>query len=260
MGILNYEAYTIFSQKKEPLIPLENIHQADIDKLKGITVPDHPKYFGNAKGKNLIIIQLESFQNFLIGLKIDGKEITPNMNKLAKEQLYFSNFNQQVGQGNTSDAEFVVNTSFYIPPDGAATQRYVDKKLPSLPRLLEQNGYNTLTLHTNKVHFWNREELYSSLGFQHYYDQSYFGEDDLVFFGASDEVLYAKTAKKLQELDREDKPFTPKSSRCRRITRLRFRPENTKWNCLNVTKALLSETTSGRKIMPITLWGFSSTI
>ncbi|GIO68636.1 hypothetical protein J21TS3_34570 [Paenibacillus cookii] len=207
MGILNYEAYTIFSQKKEPLIPLENIHQADIDKLKGITVPDHPKYFGNAKGKNLIIIQLESFQNFLIGLKIDGKEITPNMNKLAKEQLYFSNFNQQVGQGNTSDAEFVVNTSFYIPPDGAATQRYVDKKLPSLPRLLEQNGYNTLTLHTNKVHFWNREELYSSLGFQHYYDQSYFGEDDLVFFGASDEVLYAKTAKKLQELDREDKPF-----------------------------------------------------
>ena len=207
MGILNYEAYTILSQKKEPLIPLENINQAAIDKLKGITVPEHPQYFGNAKGKNLIIIQLESFQDFLINLKIDGKEITPNMNKLAKEQLYFSNFNQQVGQGNTSDAEFVVNTSFYIPPDGAATQRFVDKKLPSLPRLLEQNGYNTLTLHTNKVHFWNRQELYSSLGFQHYYDQSFFGEDDLVFFGASDEVLYAKTAQELQKLDREDKPF-----------------------------------------------------
>ncbi|GIO33035.1 hypothetical protein J2TS6_41760 [Paenibacillus albilobatus] len=207
MGILNYEAFTILSQKKEPLVPLKNINQAAIDKLKGIKVPEHPKFFGNAKGKNLIIIQLESFQNFLINLKIDGKEITPNMNKLANEQLYFSNFNQQVGQGNTSDAEFVVNTSFYVPPDGAATQKYVDKKLPSLPRLLGENGYNTLTLHTNQVHFWNRGELYSSLGFQHYYDQSFFGEEDMVFFGASDEVLYAKSAEKLQALDREDKPF-----------------------------------------------------
>ncbi|MGN7359167.1 LTA synthase family protein [Paenibacillus sp. SAF-054] len=207
MGILNYEAFTIFSLKKEALVPLKDINQASIDKLKGITVPENPKYFGNAKGKNLIIVQLESFQNFLINLKIDGKEITPNLNKLANENLYFSNFNQQVGQGNTSDAEFVVNTSFYIPPDGAATQKYVDKKLPSLPRLLEQNGYNTLTLHTNNVQFWNREELYTSLGFQHYYDQSFFGTDDMVFFGSSDEVLYAKTTDKLQELDQEDKPF-----------------------------------------------------
>ncbi len=207
MGILNYEAFTIFSLKKEALVPLKDINQASINKLKGITVPENPKYFGNAKGKNLIIVQLESFQNFLINLKIDGKEITPNLNKLANENLYFSNFNQQVGQGNTSDAEFVVNTSFYIPPDGAATQKYVDKKLPSLPRLLEQNGYNTLTLHTNNVQFWNREELYTSLGFQHYYDQSFFGTDDMVFFGSSDEVLYAKTTDKLQELDQEDKPF-----------------------------------------------------
>lgn len=207
MGILNYEAYTILSLKKEELVPLKNINQASIDKLKGITVPKNPQYYGNAKGKNLIIIQLESFQNFLINLKIDGKEITPNMNKLANENLYFSNFNQQVGQGNTSDAEFVVNTSFYIPPDGAATQKFVDKKLPSLPRLMEQNGYNTVTLHTNDVHFWNREELYSSLGFQHYYDQSFFGKDDMVFFGPSDEVLYAKSTDKLQEMDQEDKPF-----------------------------------------------------
>ncbi|MDR0267079.1 LTA synthase family protein [Paenibacillus sp.] len=207
MGILNYEAYTILSLKKEALVPLDNITQASIDKLKGITVPEEPKYFGNAKGKNLIIIQLESFQDFLINLKIDGKEVTPNINKLANEELYFTNFNQLVGQGNTSDAEFVVNTSFYIPPDGAATQKYVDKKLPSLPRLMEQHGYNTATLHTNAVHFWNRGELYSSLGFKHYYDQTFFGDEDMVFFGPSDEVLYAKSSDKLQQMDQEGKPF-----------------------------------------------------
>lgn len=207
MGILNYEAYTIFSKKKEDIVPLNSITQASIDELKGIKKIDHPQHFGDAKGKNVIIIQLESFQNFLINLKIDGQEITPNMNKLAKEQYYFPNFNQMVGQGNTSDAEFVVNTSFYVPPSGAATQNYVDKKLPSLPRLMESNGYATTTFHTNDVEFWNRGELYSSLGFQHYYDKSFFGDEDSFFFGPSDEVLYKKTAAKMKEMDQEDKPF-----------------------------------------------------
>nr|WP_260986948.1 LTA synthase family protein [Paenibacillus terrae] len=207
MGILNYEAYTIFSKKKEDIVPLNRITQASIDELKGIKKTDQPQHFGDAKGKNVIIIQLESFQNFLINLKIDGQEITPNMNKLAKEQYYFPNFNQMVGQGNTSDAEFVVNTSFYVPPSGAATQNYVDKKLPSLPRLMESNGYATATFHTNDVEFWNRGELYSSLGFQHYYDKSFFGDEDSFFFGPSDEVLYKKTAAKMKEMDQEDKPF-----------------------------------------------------
>jgi phosphoglycerol transferase MdoB-like AlkP superfamily enzyme len=207
MGILNYEAYTIFSKKKEDIVPLNRITQASIDELKGIKKTNQPQHFGDAKGKNVIIIQLESFQNFLINLKIDGQEITPNMNKLAKEQYYFPNFNQMVGQGNTSDAEFVVNTSFYVPPSGAATQNYVDKKLPSLPRLMESNGYATATFHTNDVEFWNRGELYSSLGFQHYYDKSFFGDEDSFFFGPSDEVLYKKTAAKMKEMDQEDKPF-----------------------------------------------------
>lgn len=118
MGILNYEAYTIFQQENKKLEDAKAITQARINELKGLQPAEKPVLSGAAKGKNLIIIQMESFQNFLIDLKIDGKEITPNMNKLARESLYFPNFFQNVGQGNTSDAEFVVNTSFYIPPRG----------------------------------------------------------------------------------------------------------------------------------------------
>lgn len=76
---------------------------------------------------------MESFQNFLINLKIDGQEITPNMNKLAASSFYFPRFYQQVGQGNTSDAEFIVNTSFYVPPDGPATQMYALKSFQAYP-------------------------------------------------------------------------------------------------------------------------------
>nr|WP_237690723.1 LTA synthase family protein [Paenibacillus caui] len=207
MGILNYEAYTILSSKKEHLVDAKQINQSVIDKLKGTSKPVDPAYYAAAKGKNLIIIQLESFQNFLINLKIDGQEITPTMNKLAGESLYFPNFYQMVGQGNTSDAEFVVNTSFYIPPNEAATQNYPDKQLPSLPKLLQKNGYDTATFHTNVVEFWNRGELYKALGWNRYYDQKFFGTDHTVFFGPTDEVLYAKTMPELEKMQASAKPF-----------------------------------------------------
>ncbi|MCV4235344.1 LTA synthase family protein [Virgibacillus sp. LDC1] len=208
MGILNYEAYTIFQQENKELVDAKTITQDKVNELKGLGAADQEALLsGAAKGKNLIIIQMESFQKFLIGLNIDGKEITPNLNKLAKESLYFPNFYQNVGQGNTSDAEFVVNTSFYIPPRGAATQHYADRVLPSLPRLLQVEGYDTATFHTNVVEFWNRGELYKALGFNRYYDKAFFGDEDKLFFGASDDALYSKTAAELKKMDEADKPF-----------------------------------------------------
>lgn len=207
MGLLNYEAYTIFAQDKPELVNASEITQDVINKEKGIDTAAVSPFQGAAQGKNLIIIQMESLQSFLLGLTIDGKEITPNLNELMQDSLYFPNFYQMVGQGNTSDAEFVVNSSFYIPPQGAATMSYVDKELPSLPRLLQANGYQTATFHTNEVEFWNRGELYSALGWEQYYDHDFFGNEDTFFFGASDEVLYRKTADKLKELAADGKPF-----------------------------------------------------
>nr|WP_245252141.1 LTA synthase family protein [Paenibacillus sediminis] len=207
MGILNYEAYTILANKDENYVDASQITQDTIDQIKQLKPVEMPHSYKAAAGKNLIIIQLESFQNFLINLKIDGKEITPNMNQLVKEGMYFPKFYQQVGQGNTSDAEFVVYTSCYIPNNEAATQNYAYKELPSLPKLLKQSGYQTATFHTNVVEFWNRGELYKGVGFDRYYDKSFFGEDDKVFFGSSDEVLYAKTAEQLKKMNESGQPF-----------------------------------------------------
>lgn len=207
MGILNYEAYALLADQEEEQIEFSQITQSVIDQTKGIQAQSNPILYGAAKGKNLIIIQMESFQNFLIHLSIDGHEITPNMNKLADSSLYFPRFFQQVGQGNTSDAEFIVNTSFYVPPDGPATEIYAPKELPSLPKLLQSQGYDTATFHTNAVDFWNRGELYSALGFNRYYDKPFFGEDDTLFYGASDEVLYSKTATELARMNESSQPF-----------------------------------------------------
>lgn len=69
--------------------------------LKKNQAGENVKYFGKAKGKNVFVIHLESFQQFLIDYKVDGKEVTPNLNKFYhdKSTLSFDNFYHQVAQG-----------------------------------------------------------------------------------------------------------------------------------------------------------------
>lgn len=52
---------------------------------------------------------MESLQNFVIGLEVNGQEITPNINSFLRDSgtVYFSNCYQQVGSGNTADAELL---------------------------------------------------------------------------------------------------------------------------------------------------------
>ncbi|QMV41865.1 LTA synthase family protein [Cohnella cholangitidis] len=209
MGILNYEVYTIFADSTDDaeMVEMEDITQPAIDELKGVNGVSNPQFFGANKGKNVIIIQMESFQNFLIGLKVDGQEVTPNMNKLANENFHYNHFYTMVGQGTTSDAEYVVNTSLYVPKHEPATKDNVKKDLPSLPKLLGEAGYTTATFHTNEVEFWNRRELYDAVGWERYYDKSFFGDGDHVAFGASDEILYAKTFEELKNISASGRPF-----------------------------------------------------
>lgn len=209
MDILNYQVYAAVASAQDVSIDFNEITQTTIDQLKHVqpSNSEAPPYWAQAKGKNVIIIQMEAFQNFLINMKLEGQEVTPNMNKLVSDSYYFPNFFQQVGQGNTSDSEFVVNTSFYVPKYDAATMVYANKQLPSMPKTFAANGYQTATFHTNDVLFWNRNNLYKALGWQKYYDDDFFGESDIVAFGSSDEVLYDKTADELLKMQQSGKPF-----------------------------------------------------
>lgn len=165
------------------------------------------EYFGAAKGKNLIIVQMESFQNFPIHQKLNGQEITPVLNGLAKEGFYFPHVFQQIGPGNTSDAEFMSNTSIYPTAEIAMSTGYGNRELPSLPRLLQKHGYEANTFHINKVTFWDRNKLYPALHFDKYYDKPYYTNDHFNDFGASDEEMYKVGIEKLTEIKAQNKPF-----------------------------------------------------
>ncbi|MBN3554177.1 LTA synthase family protein [Fictibacillus nanhaiensis] len=202
-GIFQYELMQYYQDKALPaLADKENLSNEKIYALKGLKSLNQKdiKYFNIASGKNVIIIQLESFQNFLIDLKVDDKEVTPTLNSLVKDSFYFSNTYQQIGAGNTSDAEFLINTSLYPAGNKPSSKIYEDKIIPSLPRVLSKHGYYTATFHADNVEYWNRIKLYPSLGFDKYYEESFFGDKEVIGFGPSDEVLYEETLKELSDL------------------------------------------------------------
>lgn len=215
-GVLNYETIEIAFGSTNQIpseykVAVKNVKslKAKINDLKGLTnIPEENRnYFNAAGGRNLIVIQVESMQNFPIGLKIDGQEVTPNLNDLVEKSFYFSRTFQQTGPGNTSDAEFIMNTSLYPVAYNPTSQTYGNKKFPSLPRLLREKGYETMTFHADEVTFWNRDELYPALGFDQYYDQKFIGTKDTIGMGASDEVLFSKALRVMQEKKLNNQPF-----------------------------------------------------
>ncbi|WP_295731347.1 LTA synthase family protein [uncultured Limosilactobacillus sp.] len=175
--------------------------------------PANDKMFGIAKGRNVIIIHLESFQQFLIDKKINGQEVTPFLNSLyhGNDTYAFDNFFHQVGQGKTSDAENMLETSTFGLPQGSLFATLgSDNTFEAAPAILNQRaGYTSAVFHGNVASFWNRNNVYKNLGFQYFFDASYYDTsgDKAMGYGLKDKLLFANSIKYLQTLQQ---PFYTK--------------------------------------------------
>ena len=105
------------------------------------------KYTNAFKDKNVIFIHAESMQNFLVNLKINGKEVTPNLNKLAKEGIYFDRFYPQISVGTSSDTEFTLNTGLMPSSSGTVFVNYYNRTYYALPKYFNDMGYYTFSAH-----------------------------------------------------------------------------------------------------------------
>ena len=152
---------------------------------------------GMAKNRHVFVIQVESLQGFVINKKVNGQEITPNLNALLKDSTYFDNVYQQIGAGNTSDAEWLMHTSIYPAGMDPTVNVINENPVPSLPRTLKRNGYGTATYHADDITYWSREKLYPALGFDYVYTNKEIPEEHEIGFGPSDEVLFDFAAKQL---------------------------------------------------------------
>ena len=217
-AFLGYSANQTYAANKErskaseaDLKPVEEYIQQHYAK-------PNPEYFGMAKGKNVIYIHLESFQQFLIDYKlnIDDKEyeVTPFLNSLyhSNETFAFSNVFNQVKAGKTSDAETMIETglfglnqgSFMVNYGGTNTQQ-------AAPFILSKNGYNSSAVfHGNAGSFWNRNTAYKQWGYNYFFDASYFtkqNSSNSFQYGLNDKYMLRDSIKYLERLQQ---PFYTK--------------------------------------------------
>lgn len=166
------------------------------------------KYTNIFEGKNVIVIHAESIQNFVIDLEFNNKEVTPNLNKLTKEGIYFNNFYSQVGVGTSSDTEFTFNTSLMPSTKGTVFVNYFDREYISIPKLLKEKGYYTYSMHANAGEFWNRNIMHETLGYNKFYSRSSYVIDETIGLGLSDKSFFSQSANIMKEIkETEGTPF-----------------------------------------------------
>lgn len=159
-------------------------------------------------GKNIIVIHAESIQTFPMYLKFNNKEVTPNLNKLSKEGIFFSNFYSQVGVGTSSDAEFTFNTSLMPSTKGTVFVNYYDREYISIPKLLKDKGYYTYSMHANTGNFWNRDIMHNSLGYDKFYSKDSYTIDEIIGLGLSDKSFFNQSVDIINEVKKtEGEPF-----------------------------------------------------
>jgi lipoteichoic acid synthase len=207
LGMYNYTIYdTVQSTKasaQRVLAKSDDITEV-INYTKSNQASPNPDYFGVGKDMNVIYVHMESIQNFLIDYKLHGEEVTPFLNSLTREEnmLYFDNFFHQTAQGKTSDAEFMIANSLYGLAQGSAFTTKGLNTYHSAPAILGQQGYTSAVFHGNNGTFWNRDEIYKSMGYDHFFDSSYYdmNEVDMAEYGLMDKPFFEQSIPYLESL------------------------------------------------------------
>ena len=168
------------------------------------------KYTGVLEGMNVVFIHMESIQNFLVNMQVNGVEVTPTINKLSKEGMYFSNFFPQISIGTSSDTEFTLNTSLMPASSGTVFVQYYDRDYVSIPKLLKEKGYYTFSAHANGSSMWNRNNMHPSLGYDDMYFQDFFVYDekkDRLGLGMKDTMFFEQMQPVLEELEKNNTSY-----------------------------------------------------
>lgn len=204
IGYHVFNAYQVYRDSKPYELKDEEVSEIKQwfeDKKENL--PDN-EYKGKYKGKNLILVQVESLESFVIGEKVGDEEITPNLNKLLSKSIYFPNIKEQVNEGTSSDSDLMVNTSVFPLRQGSTFFSYPGNTYMSLPKLLQQNGYETMAIHPDKGPFWNWMEGLKGVGFEKLVDYYSFNADETIGLGISDRTYLQQIVPMLKDMK---KPF-----------------------------------------------------
>ena len=189
------------------------------------------KYTGKFKGKNVIFLQLEGIDDWLL-----TKDIMPNAYSLLNNSINFTNhYSFNNGGGSTFNSEFMVNTGYTTPytfPMNAYTLNKNDYPY-SMANLMKQKDYDIVAYHMNTKEYYSRGINYSNWGYDNYLglqdlgeytDNSYQLDRELVLNKTFYDGLFNKAGKTISYIITytTHMPFTTQHSACRQLLDLDY--------------------------------------
>ncbi len=214
LGLNFFTGYDAFqtSQSNQMRVSAD---ESDLSKVFNFAAENHaepnPEYFGAAEGRNVIVIALESVQQFLIDYELEDEygnthEVMPFLSEIYNDEASYSfeNFFHQTGQGKSSDAEVLAELSLYGLPQGSAFQTLGSTNtFHSAPNILDQKGgYTSAGFHGNVGSFWNRTDTYQSFGYDFFFDSNFYDVegDRSLEYGLKDKLFFHDSAEYLEQL------------------------------------------------------------
>jgi phosphoglycerol transferase MdoB-like AlkP superfamily enzyme len=159
-------------------------------------------FFGLASGKSLIVVQVESLQEFVVDYRVDGQEVMPHLRRWKDGSLRFTTVIDQTSEGRTSDAELAAFASLLPTDHGAAAFAYAGNHYVGLPRVLSEHGYATLSAVPFESGFWNRRVTHRAYGFQQSLFQPDFVMTDRIGWGLNDRDFLQQMVPRIRWLPR----------------------------------------------------------
>ncbi len=214
-GIVLYQCNDLIQTLTPKLSSLFGYEESVQKFTQFFTNEEREKYTGKNKytnvlnGYNIVFIHMEGIETYLMDLNFNGVEATPNINKLAKEGMFFSNFYPQISIGTSSDTEFTLLTSLMPAQSGTVFTSYYDRDYITIPKLLAEKGYNTFSMHGNYASMWNRSKVHPLLGYQDmYFENSFvYDKDDIINLGINDKLFFEQALPILENVEKSNSNY-----------------------------------------------------
>ena len=224
--------YITFLKKKEKEDDTEKDFLTDVFKENEEHINN---YTGIFKDKNLILLQLEGIDSWLL-----TEDIMPNLYSLTNNAINFNNhYSFYNGGGSTFNSEFAINVG-YITPISYTRNAYTFNKNNfnySLANLFKNADYQVNAFHMNSAEYYSRGINYKNWGYDKYYglkDLKQYRNDDYTLDREliNNETFYEKMfVKDKKFVDyvitySNHTPFTTEKGVCKKLVKLDMEENN----------------------------------
>ncbi len=204
-GLIYYHGYDVVDFVNNRLVKrkLTDEEVFLIEGLNGSKRNVENQFTGVAKGRNLIVIQTEAMMSFLIDYDVDGEPITPFLNELKKESIFLSQAYIQTANGNTADAEVLMNMSLMPTQRGSVYYEHSNNQFYTLPKLLAEEGYVSNSYHGYEGSFWNRSFMHPRMGFEKYHSLEDFDASEKIGWALSDVSFFKQSLDYSMQMEKD---------------------------------------------------------